>query len=97
MADRLPALLLCVFATHLPFFAWLYVRTGELRYAATSLTFALLTLTYALRVFAPQAAFGGIELHRLVRVPALAAAAVSIGLLIRHHLRSWRGGAGPRR
>jgi hypothetical protein len=79
-----PVVLLCVFTTHLPFFAWRWWRTRELRYAATSLTFALLVVTYSLRVFAPELRIGGVELHRLVRVFAWAAAAVSIGMLLRY-------------
>jgi hypothetical protein len=46
--------LLFVFTTHLPFFAWRWRATGERRYAATTLTFALLVVTYGLAVFAPQ-------------------------------------------
>lgn len=83
-----PALLLCVFATHAPFFAWRWRATGERRFAATTLTFALLTLCYALRVFAPEAALAGRPLHEWVRIPALTAAALSIGLALRHHWRS---------
>ena len=81
----MPPLLLFVFATHMPFFVWRYRRTGEQRHAATALTFALLAITYALRVFAADARCGGIPLYAYVRVPAWAAAALSIGLLLRHH------------
>lgn len=91
MSGGLPALLLFVFATHLPFFAWRWRRTGELRHAATTLTFALLVVTYALRVFAPQAEWGGRPLHAWARGPALVSAALSIGLLLRHGLRWLRG------
>lgn len=80
-----PELLLFVFATHLPFFAWRWRATGERRFAATTLTFSLLTLCYALRVFAPGACVASTPLHALVRIPALGAAAVSIALLLRHH------------
>jgi hypothetical protein len=80
-----PALLLFVFATHLPFFAWRWRRTGERRFAATTLTFSLLTLCYALRVFAPGAAVAGVPLHVVARIPALGAAAISIALLLHHH------------
>ncbi len=89
----MPLLLLFVFATHMPFFAWRYRQTRELRYAATALTFALLAILYALRVFAAQAALGGVPLTAYVRVPAWISAAISIGLLLRHHasrLRSSR-------
>jgi hypothetical protein len=87
MPDWTPQLLLLVFVTHLPFFAWRWLRTRELRYAATSLTFALLIVTYALRVFAPEARLGGTPAYLYFRVPAWACAAVSIGMLLRHHWR----------
>ena len=84
MPDWWPALLLCVFATHGPFFAWRWWRTREMRHAATTLTFALLVVTYALRVFAPEARAGEVALWQAVRIPAWAAAAVSLTLLARH-------------
>ena len=80
-----PELLLFVFATHGPFFAWRYYKTRERRHAATTLTFALLIATYSLKVFAPEARLGGAPLHGIVRVPALLAAAISLSLLS-HHL-----------
>lgn len=75
------ALLLGVFAVHLPFFIWRFVSTGELRYAATSVTFGLLMSAYALRVFAPEIQVAGIGLHTAVRAVALLAAALSLSLL----------------
>ena len=92
----MPEVLLAVFVTHMPFFAWRYHRTGELRYGATAFTFLLLAVTYALRVFAPEADLGGVALHRIVRAPALLAAAVSVSLLLRHHLRRARNRADSR-
>ncbi len=85
-----PELLLLVFSTHMPFFAWKWARTRELRYAATTMTFSLLTIAYGIRVFAPEVSIGGVSLFTISRVPAWAAAAVSIGLLIRHHARRFR-------
>lgn len=90
MPDWWPPLLLCVFASHMPFFAWRWRRTGEVRYAATALTFTLLAVAYALRVFAPEWRWGGVSAYTFVRVPALAAAVVSIGLLVRHHVARLR-------
>ncbi len=78
------ALLLFVFATHLPFFLWKYKQTGQPRFAATSVTFALLTLTYGVRLFAPEATLGDTPLYMWIRIPAWIAATLSIGLLIRH-------------
>jgi hypothetical protein len=82
-------LLLFVFATHMPFFAWRYYRKGELRYAATAFTFALLALMYGLRVFAPGVAVNDVPLHAYIRVPAGIAAAFSIGLLLWSAVRRW--------
>jgi hypothetical protein len=80
----MPELLLFVFATHLPYFAWKYHRTRELRFAATSITFALLTISYAIRVFAPELIWGGRPLHAQVRIVALCAAVISVALMLRH-------------
>lgn len=80
-------LLLFVFATHLPFFVWRYRRTGQLRFAATSTTFALLCLTYGLRVFAPELSLFGRPAHLLVRPVAWGCATWSLALLARHWLR----------
>ena len=96
--EWIPWLLLFVFATHFPFFAWRYWKTRELRYAATSLTFALLVVTYALRVAAPDASAAGRPLYAWVRIPAAIAAAFSIALFLRHLVRRLachRRGGGP--
>ncbi len=84
MPEWWPTLLLFVFATHLPVFAWRWARTRAPRHAATTLTFALLTVSYALRVLAPHASLGDWPLHAWVRVPAWIAALGSIGLLLHH-------------
>jgi hypothetical protein len=86
-----PRILLFVFTTHLPFFAWRWRATGERRYAATTLTFALLVVTYGLAVFAPELRVGSAPLFQVVRVCAWLSAAVSIGLLVRHHVLRVRG------
>lgn len=90
MPDWWPALLLFVFATHGPFFGWRWMRTRESRHAATTLTFALLTVAYALRVFAPDAAWADVEIWKIARVVAWSAAAVSLSLLGRHAWQSAR-------
>jgi len=87
MPQWVPGLLLFVFATHLPFFAWKYYQTRELRFAATSVTFALLVISYSLRIFAPGWAWSGHPMYSLTRVVAWCFAALSIGLLVRHHVR----------
>ncbi len=68
----------------MPFFAWRWRVTRAPRFAATTLTFALLSLTYALRVFAPELGLGERPLWQWARVPAWIAAAVSLTLLARH-------------
>ena len=91
MTGTWPLVLLFVFTTHLPFFAWRWRATGERRYAATTLTFALLVVTYGLAVFAPDLRIGSMPLFRVVRVVAWLSAAVSIGLLVRHHAARLHG------
>ena len=74
------ALLLVVFLVHLVAFAFLGLRRRQPYYAALVVTFALLTATMALRVFAPGLAVAdGIELAPALRRAAWAAAAVSVG------------------
>ncbi|UCE86646.1 MAG: hypothetical protein JSU66_02600, partial [Deltaproteobacteria bacterium] len=85
MSEWLPLLFLFVFATHMPFFAWQYHRTGQRRHAATALTFALLAVTYALRIFAPGLSLAGVPLYVYVRVPAWLSALVSVGWFALHH------------
>jgi hypothetical protein len=80
-------LLFWVFATHLPFFAWRYHKTRELRFAATSITFALLAITYGVKLWAPETTLGGVPLFWWPRVPAWIAALFSLSLLARHLLR----------
>ena len=91
MTGTWPLVLLFVFTTHLPFFAWRWRATGERRYAATTLTFALLVVTYGLAVFAPELRVGHTPAFQVVRVCAWLSAAVSIGLLVRHHAARLRG------
>ena len=81
--DLGPEILLAVFVVHTPFFAWRWWRTRELRYAATTLTFTLLVIAYATRVFAPGLRLGDAPLHQSLRVVALSAAVVSVALLVR--------------
>jgi hypothetical protein len=84
MSRWMAELLLFVFATHLPYFVWRYYQTRELRFAATSVTFSLLVISYAIRVFAPELAWGGRPLHAQLRIAAWCAAVVSVALLVRH-------------
>lgn len=90
MSGTWPRVLLFVFTTHLPFFAWRWHATRERRYAATTLTFGLLVITYGLVVFAPELRVAGTPLYQIVRVFALLSAALSIALLVRHHAQRMR-------
>lgn len=84
------AVLLFVFATHTPFFVWRYRTTREHRFAATAVTFSLLTAAYALRMFAPEARAFGVEIATPIRWLAGGAAAISLSLLARALLGSRR-------
>jgi hypothetical protein len=95
MSDWWTALCLFVFTTHLPFFVWRWRASGEPRFAATSLTFALLAATYALLMFAPEVALGAVPAWKALRVVAWISAAASIGLLARHQLARLRGHGAP--
>lgn len=85
--DWWPWLALGVFATHLPFFALRWWRTREPRFAATSVTFVLLTCTYSLRLFAPELQLADVKLHQILRVVAWFAASVSICMLVAHKVK----------
>jgi hypothetical protein len=85
-----PLVLFVVFTTHLPFFAWRWRTTREPRFAATTLTFTLLVITYGLGLFAPRLRIGDVPLFTILRVCAWLSAAVSIALLVRHHAQRFR-------
>jgi hypothetical protein len=71
-----------LFAAHLVPMLVVGIKRRELYYLAPITTFALLTLTFGLRLFAPELEVGGRPLHEPVRYAAWTAAAVSIPLLI---------------
>lgn len=85
-----PELLLFVFATHMPYFAWRWWKTGERRHAATTLTFALLVVTYTIRVFAPDLRVADVSAFWVARLVAWTSAALSLTLLVRHHATQLR-------
>ncbi len=90
LPDWWPKLALFVFVTHMPFFAWRWRRTGELRYAATTVTFTLLIAAYSVAVFAPDVRLGDARVREPLRAIALASAALSPALLAAHGLvRLW--------
>ncbi len=86
MPDILKSALLALFAIHLAAFALLWWRRRQAYYLAASLTFLLLTATFAVARFAPDAALGGLSLFWLLRIAAWLSAAVSIAWLIRRRL-----------
>jgi len=71
-----------LFAAHLIPMLIVGIKRRELYYLAPITTFALLTLTFGLRLFSPDFEVGGRPLHDSVRYAAWTAAAVSIPLLI---------------
>jgi dolichyl-phosphate-mannose--protein O-mannosyl transferase len=75
-------IMLVLFAAHLIPMLIIGIRRRELYYLAPITTFALLTLTFALRVFAPEFEVNGRPLHEPVRYAAWTAAGISIPLLV---------------
>jgi len=71
-----------LFAAHLIPMLVIGIKRRELYYLAPITTFALLTLTFGLRLFAPEFEVGGRPLHEPVRYAAWTAAAISIPLLV---------------
>jgi hypothetical protein len=75
-------LMFALFGAHLIPMVVLGIKRRELYYLAPITTFALLTLTYGLRLFAPELEVAGRPLHEPVRYLAWTAAAISIPLLV---------------
>jgi len=71
-----------LFSAHLIPMLVVGLKRREWYYLAPITTFALLSLTFGLRLFAPEFEIGGRPLHEPVRYAAWTAAAVSIPLLI---------------
>ncbi len=79
MSDHGLTLLLLIFLAHVVAFAAAGVRRREPYYAATVLTFTLLSGSVAARLYLPDWNMAGaLPLHELLRWLALPAAAVSI-------------------
>ena len=80
MHDPIAAALLAVFVIHLGAFVALGIRRRQLYYLALVLTFSLLSTSYAVRLFWPEATLGGDStlLHAAIRQSALLAAGISI-------------------
>lgn len=71
-----------LFAAHLVPMLIVGLKRREIYYLAPITTFALLTATFGLRLFAPEFEVGSTPLHVPVRYAAWAAAAVSIPWLL---------------
>jgi len=82
MGNWYDLLMFALFAAHLIPLLIVGVKRRELYYLAPVTTFALLTLTFGLRLFAPELEVGSTPLHEPVRYAAWAAAAVSIPLFV---------------
>lgn len=78
MNPILSGALLVLFLAHLAAFARLGLKRREAYYIALVVTFGLLSAAFATLLLAPDAMLGGWPLHRVFRVTAWAAAAVSI-------------------
>lgn len=78
METPIAALLLALFLIHLAGFTVLGLKRRQWYYLALVTTFGLLSAAFATLLFAPDFQTGGYVLHRLLRIAAGAAAAVSI-------------------
>lgn len=90
MSPILAGALLVLFLVHLAAFARLGLKRREPYYLALVVTFALLSAAFATLLLAPQAMAGSWPLHRVFRVAAWAAAAVSISWTVARAVRRRR-------
>lgn len=89
MPRWLMLVLLLIFATHLVVFLRLSIRRGDGHYALVSATFALLVLSFSLRLWAPELELHGQKLYWDSRIAAWILAAMSFGnMLWRRRVRS---------
>lgn len=79
MTDLLLYILLAIFLAHLTAFAALGMRRRQKYYIALVLTFSLLSLSIALRLWWPDWVMGQRPLFEWLRYLAWLAAAVSVG------------------
>jgi len=82
MSNWYDPVMFLLFGAHLIPMLIVGIKRRELYYLAPITTFALLTLTFGLRLFAPELEVGDRPLHEPVRYMAWIAAAVSIPLFI---------------
>jgi len=93
MTNAIPALLLIVFVAHLVGFAVLGFRRRQWYYLALVITFGLLSAAFAAQLFAPEARMVDVPVHRLLRMTAWVAAAISISWTALRMLGRKRGRA----
>jgi len=87
MTPLLAWLLMLLFAAHLLGFLVLAVRRRQIYYLLLVTTFALLTASFGLYLFAPALAVAGFPAFQLMRYAAWASALLSLGGTVR---RLWR-------
>lgn len=93
MSEPVQWFLLLLFAAHLAGFTLLGLRRREWYYLALITTFALLTASFALLLFAPAVSIAELPVYRLTRYAAWLAAALSISWsLKRLRARLWGNG-----
>ena len=90
MNNVLAGLLLLVFLVHLAVFSRLAIRRKEGYYLALVLTFSLLSVSAALRLWPAEMMLMGEPLAQWFRRAALAAAVVSISWGLVRFIRRWR-------
>lgn len=88
MSTPLASALLVLFLAHLGGFAWLGAKRREWYYLALIVTFALLSASFGLLLFAPEWRSGGTPVYLWVRYAAWASAALSISWTAARRLRS---------
>ena len=83
--------LLVVFGVHLLLFSRAWYRRRSLRLAVTSVTFALLVVAFALRLWLPQAQVAGVAIWWLPRGLGWGGALLSLILWLRERGQGDRG------
>lgn len=78
MTDALDLLLFVLFGAHLVAFVRIGLKKKEVYYLALVATFSLLTLSFGIRIMAPDWQLGPLAVHEGLRYLAWMAAAVSI-------------------
>ncbi len=86
MPDWLVAGLIVLFGVHLIAFGVLAIKRKERYHIFTCTTFALLVITFSLRLWLPNAQVNGFQLYWVFRVAAWISALVSITMLVRRRL-----------